>query len=68
MVWDLIQYSREQKTDLSIVWLDLANAYGSLPHAAITGKVKKNIEHGRVVMSRKMDNMGCHRDKRGVME
>ena len=35
MVWDLIQQSREQKTDLSVVWLDLANAYGSVPHVAI---------------------------------
>ena len=35
MVWDLIQQSRAEKTDLSIVWLDLANAYGSVPHAAI---------------------------------
>ena len=35
MVWDLIQQSRKEKEDLSIVWLVLANAYGSVPHAAI---------------------------------
>ena len=35
MIWDLIQQSRDEKTDLSVVWLDLANAYGSVPHAAI---------------------------------
>lgn len=35
MVWDLIQQSRKEGEDLAIVWLDLANAYGSVPHAAI---------------------------------
>jgi len=35
MVWDLIQQSRKEEEDLAVVWLDLANAYGSVPHAAI---------------------------------
>jgi len=35
MIWDLIQQTRDEDTDLSVVWLDLANAYGSVPHAAI---------------------------------
>ena len=35
MIWDLIQQSRDEHKDLSVVWLDLANAYGSVPHVAI---------------------------------
>ncbi len=35
MVWDLIQQSRKEEADLAVVWLDLANAYGSVPHVAI---------------------------------
>ena len=27
--------SRKQRRHLSVVWLDLANAYGSVPHALI---------------------------------
>ena len=35
MIWDMIQQAREDKADLAVAWLDLANAYGSVPHSAI---------------------------------
>ena len=35
MIWHTIQEAKRQKKDLSVVWLDLANAYGSVPHALI---------------------------------
>ena len=35
MIWHTIQEAKRQKRDLSVVWLDLANAYGSMPHALI---------------------------------
>ena len=31
-IWDAIQDAKKHKCDLNIVWLDLANAYGSVPH------------------------------------
>ena len=31
MIWDQIQFAKSNKTDLSVVWLDLANAFGSVP-------------------------------------
>ncbi|KAL0189460.1 hypothetical protein M9458_016559, partial [Cirrhinus mrigala] len=35
MIWDQIQTAKCNKLDLHIVWLDLANAYGSVPHHLI---------------------------------
>ena len=32
MVWEAIKTAKEEKRDLHVVWLDLANAYGSIPH------------------------------------
>ncbi|KAI8481229.1 hypothetical protein Bbelb_410320 [Branchiostoma belcheri] len=34
-IWRQIQIARSQKEDLHVVWLDLANAYGSIPHKVI---------------------------------
>ena len=34
-IWDAIQDAKKYKKDLSVVWLDLANAYGSVPHVLI---------------------------------
>ena len=34
-IWGAIQEAKKDKLDLSIVWLDLANAYGSVPHKLI---------------------------------
>lgn len=35
MIWDQIQKAKRQKTDLHVVWLNLDNAYGSVPHQLI---------------------------------
>ena len=35
MIWHTIQEAKRRKMDLSVLWLDLANAYGSLPHSMI---------------------------------
>ncbi|KAK0150885.1 hypothetical protein N1851_008007 [Merluccius polli] len=32
MIWDQIQTAKREKSDLHVVWLDLENAYGSVPH------------------------------------
>ena len=31
-IWEAIQTAKNKKEDLNVVWLDLANAYGSVPH------------------------------------
>ena len=35
MIWEAIQRAKSNKLDLHIVWLDLANAYGAVPHSLI---------------------------------
>ena len=35
LVWDQLQTVKENKADLAAVWLDIANAYGSIPHQLI---------------------------------
>ncbi len=35
MIWEQIQQVKREKLDLHVVWLDLANAYGSVPHKLI---------------------------------
>ena len=35
MIWDAIQKAKTGRKNLDIVWLDLANAYGSVPHDMI---------------------------------
>ena len=35
MVWHALKEARAQKSNLAIMWLDLANAYGSIPHRLI---------------------------------
>ncbi len=35
MIWNQIQKAKREKTDLHVVWLNLANAYGSVPHQLI---------------------------------
>lgn len=35
MIWEQIQTAKRNKSDLHVVWLDLANAYGSVPHQLI---------------------------------
>ena len=35
MIWEVIRKAKTNKNDLYIIWLDLANAYGSVPHQMI---------------------------------
>ena len=35
MVWDALKEARLEKRDVSTIWLDIANAYGSIPHQLI---------------------------------
>ncbi len=35
VIWEQIQRAKREKGDLHVVWLDLANAYGSVPHQLI---------------------------------
>ena len=35
LILNIIQYARKEKRDLHVVWLDLASAYGSVPHVLI---------------------------------
>ena len=36
MIWNTIRQAHQDRTELHVVWLDLANAYGSVPHALIS--------------------------------
>ena len=35
MIWEAIQRAKTNKLNLDVIWLDLANAYGSVPHQMI---------------------------------
>ncbi|GFO17264.1 reverse transcriptase [Plakobranchus ocellatus] len=35
MIWEAIQRAKSEKLNLDVVWLDQANAYGSVPHEMI---------------------------------
>ncbi|GFO14726.1 reverse transcriptase [Plakobranchus ocellatus] len=35
MIWEAIQRAKSEKLNLDVIWLDLANAYGSVPHEMI---------------------------------
>ena len=35
MIWKAIQRAKSEKLNLDVIWLDLANAYGSVPHQMI---------------------------------
>ncbi|GFR76084.1 reverse transcriptase [Elysia marginata] len=35
MIWEAIQRAMSEKLNLDVVWLDLASAYGSVPHEMI---------------------------------
>lgn len=36
MIWEQIQKAKREKGDLHVIWLDLTNAYGSVPHQLIS--------------------------------
>ena len=35
MIWSAIKSAKQAKSNLEVIWLDLANAYGSVPHSII---------------------------------
>ena len=35
MIWEAIQRAKTNRLDLHVIWLDLANAYGSVPHSLL---------------------------------
>ena len=35
MVWHALKEAKAQKSNLAVIWLDIANAYGSIPHKLI---------------------------------
>ncbi len=35
VIWEQIQRAKREKSELHVVWLDLANAYGSVPHKLV---------------------------------
>ena len=41
MVWDALKSAKRDKTSLSAIWLDVANAYGSVPHRLIYFALKR---------------------------
>ena len=46
VVTQLIREARENKGDLTVLWLDLANAYGSIPHKLVqTTMTKHHVPH-----------------------
>lgn len=46
VVTQLIREAREHKGDLTVLWLDLANAYGSIPHKLVqTTMTKHHVPH-----------------------
>ena len=40
VIWEQIQRAKREKSNLHVVWLDLANAYGSVPHKLIEFALK----------------------------
>lgn len=46
VVTQLIREARDHKGDLTVLWLDLANAYGSIPHKLVqTTMTKHHVPH-----------------------
>ena len=35
LVWDELKTAKSDKSDIVVVWLDIANAYGSVPHQLV---------------------------------
>ena len=41
MVWDSLKSAKHDKISLSAIWLDVANAYGLVPHRLIYFALKR---------------------------
>ena len=44
-VWSALKEARSNKSDLATIWLDIANAYGSIPHKLIFFALKRYGVH-----------------------
>ena len=41
LTWDKLETAKSNKTSIAAVWLDIANAYGSIPHQLIFYSLKR---------------------------
>ena len=41
MVWHALKEARAKKSNLAVIWLDIANAYGSIPHKLIVFALRR---------------------------
>lgn len=48
VVIQLIREARESKGDLTVLWLDLANAYGSIPHKLVEEALNRHYIPSKV--------------------
>ena len=47
IVTQLLKEAKESKGDLAVLWLDMANAYGSIPHKLVELTLKKTSCSGK---------------------
>ena len=64
MIWDAIQSARTKKRNLDVIWLDLANAYGSVPHTLIQLALKSpcsrdSTQNARHLLQRFSNEIHC---------
>lgn len=48
VITQLLREARENKGDLVLLWLDLANAYGSIPHKLVESALQKHHVPGNI--------------------
>ena len=48
VVTQILREAREGKGDLAVLWLDLANAYGSIPHKLVEEALKRHHVPGKI--------------------
>ena len=50
MIWEAIQKAKTNKKDVDVIWLDFANAYGSVPYQMI--RLSLQLYHIPEIMSK----------------
>ena len=48
VVTQILREAREGKGDLTVLWLDLANAYGFIPHKLVEEALKRHHVPGKI--------------------
>ena len=43
MVWHALKEARAKKSNLAVIWLDIANAYGSILHKLIVFALRRYV-------------------------